>query len=87
MNPLDARSGLEIEIADIASRKQRRNGMEKGIKTADMVVLQLETLRDKFAMVALHGLLAFGEHRTDGAEPTAIGAYEIADAMLKAREE
>lgn len=42
------------------------------------------TLRDRFAMAALQGMLAGGSQPTD---PALIGcAYRVADAMLRARE-
>lgn len=46
------------------------------------------TLRDYFAAKAMQGLLAGRDHSPDGIkwEKYAYGAYEMADAMLKARE-
>lgn len=46
------------------------------------------TLRDYFAAQALNGLLACGEaHNEHTSSVTAAAAYQIADAMLAAREE
>ena len=46
---------------------------------------QQPTLRDRFAMAALTGLLAGDSVGGLSANGAAYGAYEIADAMLEAR--
>ena len=45
------------------------------------------TLRDWFAGQALMGLLACGEHNEHTSSVTAAASYQMADAMLAAREE
>ena len=44
-------------------------------------------LRDRFAMAALTGLLAAGDHHVYNRDEAAAEAWKQADAMLKAREE
>lgn len=56
--------------------------------TADTAKTLIETLRDRFAMAALAGLLAGDatyEGRTDDRAATAKDALAFADAMMEAR--
>ena len=45
------------------------------------------TLRDHFAGMAMQGLVARTDWDTDSLDFYSVWAYEMADAMLKAREE
>lgn len=45
------------------------------------------SLRDKFAMAALTGLLAGAYSESPSDKITALTAYHIADAMMEVREE
>ena len=70
MNSEIVREGVACGISD-AIDCQQNNG-------------NLPTLRDRFAMVALQGLLS-SQGRTVNPEGLAAMAYEQADAMLAAR--
>jgi hypothetical protein len=45
------------------------------------------TLRDQFAMAALSGLLAAGDHHAYNRDEAAGEAWKQADAMMKARDQ
>ena len=56
---------------------------------ADEGVMNLLSVRDHFAMSAMSGILSNGADtiRRDRLEALGVMAYQIADAMLKAREQ
>lgn len=69
-----------------------REGVAGGmVDAAEEVIRQghVPTLRDRFAMAALQGMMChadrFGGEDTDGARLMAIESYRFADAMLEAR--
>ncbi len=81
----DALNGLKGEFADYLKSRN-----ESDIRSEILALIKnkggIEKLRDKFAVAALQGLLAAPpEHGRPAPEGVAASAYDIADAMLKAR--
>lgn len=79
----DALNGLKGEFADYLKSRN-----ESDIRSEILALIKnkggIEKLRDKFAVAALQGLLAAADGRP-APEDVAASAYDIADAMLKAR--
>jgi len=81
----DALNGLKGEFADYLKSRN-----ESDIRAEILALIKnkggIEKLRDKFAVAALQGqLAAAATHDCLAPEYVAASAYEIADAMLKAR--
>lgn len=81
----DALNGLKGEFADYLKSRN-----ETDIRSEILALIKnkggIEKLRDKFAVAALQGLLgATAPQDRPAPENVADSAYEIADAMLKAR--
>ena len=53
--------------------------------TTSEELVPVMTLRDKFAMAALTGLLAGAYSESPIDKSTALAAYQVADAMMEAR--
>ena len=72
-------------------KTEQKTDEQRHLEAQAMQRLQMERLRDEFAMAAMREILAHSEtrHITDfgiGAfEEVAVGAYQMADAMLAAR--
>lgn len=79
----DALNGLKGEFADYLKSRN-----ESDIRSEILALIKnkggIEKLRDKFAVAALQGVLA-ARHDCPAPESVAASAYEIADAMLRAR--
>lgn len=72
MENLHMRQLLEEACRSVIGESQRREAQEP-------------SLRDRFAMAALQGMLARGQDAGSTCEAFALGAYEYADAMLAVR--
>ncbi len=81
----DALNGLKGEFADYLKSRN-----ESDIRSEILALIKnkggIEKLRDKFAVAALEGLLAAASaHDLPAPDSVADSAFEIADAMLRAR--
>ena len=70
-------SGLHDDFPPHAQAREEAMLREKAAARAE--------LRDRFAMAALTGLLAAGDHHAYNRDEMAIEAWRQADSMLKAR--
>lgn len=72
-------------------KTEQKTDEQRHIDAQAMQRLQMERLRDEFAMAAMREILAHSEtrHITDFSisafEDVAVGSYQMADAMLAAR--
>ncbi len=73
------------DLLEGLSDKQAKAAKDEAAYKQQMRAWASEKWRDKFAMAAIIGLLAYGRHG-QSAKDAAEGAYLFADAMLKARE-
>lgn len=79
---------LEADCADLRAADRDHLGAKRGMErrlTARAEAAEA-ALRDQFAMAALRGILANPEGRSEVATAE-IARYQVADAMLKARED
>jgi len=74
-----------MRMSELWAERSTEQMLEDEVCSLQRQLREIATLRDQFAMAALTGLLANPDAAKYSNDRTEV-AYELADAMLKARE-